>query len=270
MNYKIFQICFEEIQVCQVDPLLVPFDNISNEHPELREYHSFERILKEGYSDELDAWGVFGPRWKDKMRFEASEIHFAITNNPNVDVYIFNHARVVNALTYNAWEQGEFWHKGIKHITKIALDTCGYDSDLLNFFDVETTCYSSYFIATKEFWNDYIMFLREIKIALEKLRGKEAEIYNGSANYARDSNLNLFPFIVERLFSTFLHLKQYKFYSHSPNYDLYQSNVKEFTQIMNSMYELKKISRYDNNIFNIWNNLRMFFLNTQPQLLSLD
>jgi hypothetical protein len=270
LNYKIFQICFDPKQLHDVDLLLTPFDNTSNERPELREFHSFEKIVDEGHANNLDAWGVFGPRWKEKMRFDALEMHTAIENNPDNDVYIFNHARVVNSLTHNVWEQGEFWHKGIKHVTKVALESCGYDSNVLNLPDVETTCYCSYFVATKEFWNDYIKFLREMKTALENLTGEESEIYKGSANYSRDSNLNLFPFIVERLFTTFLHLKQYKVYSHNPNYELYRKNVGDFVSVLTSLYELKKVSQYDENMFNIWNSIRTFFLKTQPQLMSLD
>jgi len=270
LRYKIFQICFEQSQISEVDPLLTPFDNTSNERPELREFHSFERIVNEGVADDLDAWGVFGPRWQSKMRFDALELHTAIKNNPGADVYIFNHARVVNALTHNVWEQGEFWHKGIKRVTKKALESCGYDSKVLDLSDVETTCYCSYFVATKQFWNDYISFIREIKTALESLTGEEADIYNGSANYARDANLNMFPFIVERLFTTFLHLKQYTIYSHTPNYELYRKNVEDFSHVLKSLYELKKMAQYDENMFNVWNPLRLFFLTTQPQLLSLD
>ncbi len=115
MNYKIFQICFEDRQIPLVDPLLTPFDNTSNEKPELREFHSFNRIIDEGFADDLDAWGVFGPRWQSKMRYEANVIKNAIDESEGFDVYIFNHARVQNALTANVWEQGDFTHKlGIK------------------------------------------------------------------------------------------------------------------------------------------------------------
>jgi len=82
LNYKIFQICFEDRQIPLVDPLLTPFDNTSNERPELREFHSFNRIIDEGHVDDLDAWGVFGPRWQSKMRYGASEIKKSIDENP--------------------------------------------------------------------------------------------------------------------------------------------------------------------------------------------
>ena len=132
MNYKIFQICFEDKQIPLVDPLLTPFDNTSNERPELREFHSFNRIIDEGHVDDLDAWGVFGPRWQSKMRYGASEIKKSIDENPNFDVYIFNHARVQNALTVSVWEQGDYFHPGIKKIVHSAFVAGGYDTSVLN------------------------------------------------------------------------------------------------------------------------------------------
>ena len=118
MNYKIFQICFENTQIPQVDPILTPFDNTSNEKPELREFHSFNRIIDEGFADDLDAWGVFGPRWQSKMRYGAEEIKTAIDDNPNFDVYIINHARIQNALTMYVWDQGDYFHPGIKQVVR--------------------------------------------------------------------------------------------------------------------------------------------------------
>lgn len=270
MNYKIFQICFEPKQILDVDPLLVPFDNTSNEQPELREYHSFEKIINSSMTDDLDAWGVFGPRWKDKMRFDAFEIHKAIRENPDVDVWVFNHARVVNALTFNVWEHGEFWHKGIIKVTKKALENAEYDPNYIDKLMVETTCYCSYFVATKKFWGSYISFLRKMKYELENLDEENLKIYNNSANYSRDKNLNLFPFIVERLFSTFLAMNEYRVYSHTVDYSLYHEQLGDFDSVLNSLYQLKIIGKYDENILHNWNTIRTFFLTTQPQLLSLD
>lgn len=270
MKYKIFQICFEPKQIHDVDPLLTPFDNTSNERPELREYHSFERIIKEGVADELDAWGVFGPRWHEKMRYDSFEMHKAIRENPDADVWIFNHARVVNALTHNQWEQGEFWHKGIIAVTKKAFESAGYDPSYIDRITVETTCYCSYFVAKKDFWLRYIDFIRDIKSALESLDEEHKLLYQSSANYARDKNLNLFPFIVERLFSTFLLMDKFNVYSHNHDFYLYKNQIEDFSVVLNSIYQLKKLGQHDERILPHWNNIRTFFLTTQPQLLSLD
>ena len=272
MNYKIFQICFEDKQISLVDPLLTPFDNTSNERPELREFHSFNRIIDEGHVDDLDAWGVFGPRWQSKMRYGASEIKKSIDENPNFDVYIFNHARVQNALTVSVWEQGDYFHPGIKKIVHSAFVAGGYDTSVLNSVMTDATCYCSYFVATKKFWLEYLSFVNDIKQKLEALTGEDAEIYHGSANYSRDPNLNMFPFIVERLFSTFLQLKEYKVYSRPYEYDVYKNQINDFSKVLESLYGIKRmvVERQSIELFEHWNILRLYFSKTHPELFNLD
>ena len=275
MNYKIFQICFEENQLSQVDPLLTPFDNTKNERPELREYHSFLKIRENGITDDLDAWGIFGPRWKEKMRYPAEEIVQAIDTNPNYDVYLFNHARVQDALTFNVWDQGEYFHKGIRTVAEHVLKELGYETDILNDMMFEgSTCYCSYFVARKEFWNDYLDFLAKIKDKLENLPEDIDRIYKSSANYARDSSLNLFPFLVERLFSTFLVINRdkYSVYAKPYDYSLYANQMGDFVQVISALKNLKTLTlKHDSHeIFHQWNAIRLFLLKTQPNLMHLD
>lgn len=275
MNYKIFQIYFEHRQLELIKAPLTSFDNVANERPELREYHSFLKAKELGITDNLDAWGFLGPRWEAKLKYSADEIKLAIDENPDNDVWIFNHARVVNALTYNVWEQGEFFHKGLRQVAEEVLALAGFDNSAINSFMSEyNTCYCSYFIARKEFWEDYMDFLSRILIAIDNLPENTKEIYNSSANYARDSNLNMFPFLIERLFSTFLVLRhsKYKVYSKPYDYSVYANQIGEFAKVLHSLNVLKNhVVENDSEIlFESWNNIRMFFVRTQPQLLSLD
>lgn len=273
MNFKVFQICFEESQLSQVDSLLTPFDNTKNERPELREFHSFNRIIDEGFADDLDAWGVFGPRWQEKMRHPSKVIIDAVNENPNADVWVFNHARIQSALTYNVWEQGEYFHRGIREVVSAAFDAGGYDKNALEYVMTDSTCFCSYFVAKKSFWLDYIAFVKDIKEKLEGLTGRQAELYHGSANYGRDPNLNLFPFIVERLFSTFLHMnKKYKVYSRPNDYSVYYDQIKDFSKVIESLYELKKMTMTQDSseLFHHWNTLRLYFAKTHPELFNLD
>ena len=278
MNYKLFQICFNEDQIKNIDPLLTPFDNTSNERPELREYHSFMKAWDK--KDELlggvDAYGFFGPRWQEKLRYGSKDIAHEIENNPGYDVYLFNHARIVDALFFNVWEHGEHWHPGIKQVAKHVLEKIPEsDPEILNdlMFD-QSTCYCSYFVATKEFWNDYLVFLSKVAYYLTELPEEEKKIYEGSANYARDKDLNLFPFIIERMFSTYLILNRDKLKVHAKPYDygVYQGSVGQFIHVLSALSNLKKLTlKHDSEeIFHQWNAIRTFILRSQPQLLNLD
>jgi hypothetical protein len=256
----------------QVETGFVAFNNVHNKKPELREYHNFQRIMETEEDLGVDLWGAFGPRWKQKLKYDGLEIRNAIRENPGNDVYIFNHARIVNALTWNVWEQGEMWHKGMTKVVRYALKKCRYDERVVEALMTDTTCYCSYFVATPEFWKKYMRFVDEIKFVLDnELDEEHKKLYESSANYARDSSLNLFVFIVERLFSTFLHLQEgFEVYTHEYNYSVYEEHLGDFTYVLNSLYQLKKQGQYDENVLRNWNTIRTFFLTTQPQLLSLD
>lgn len=274
MNVKLFEICFEERQLNNVDPLLTPFDNTKNEQPELREYHNFRRLFDEGHTKDLDLWGAFGPRWGGKLRYPAQDIFDTIENNPGHDVYIFNHARIVNALTYNVWDQGELFHKGITKVARHALDAAGYNPNATNQMMTNLdTCYCSYFIATNAFWKDYLDFLYIIKNRLENLPDDLAEIYHGSANYSRDASLNMFPFIVERMFSTYLSYRQdLKVFAKPYDYKVYtelQDNMVNILSSLNTMKTLVHLHK-SQELFQCWHSMRIAYLKDMPQLLHLD
>ena len=136
----------------------------------------------------------------------------------------------------------------------------------------DSTCYCSYFVATKAFWLEYIKFVKDIKEKLEALAGQDAEIYHGSANYGRDPNLNMFPFIVERLFSTFLQLKEYKVYSQPYDYGVYKNQINDFSKVLESLYAIKRmvVEQQSPELFEHWNLLRLYFAKTHPDLFNLD
>lgn len=271
MKYEIFQICFDKNQISQVDPLFKPFDNTSNEKPELRELHSFDRIEKEDIAKGLDAWGVFGPRWQEKLRYPSIEIIQSIDTNPDYDVYVFNHARVVSALTQNVWEHGEIFHQGIKRVTAAAFKEAGYNEKVLDIIMTKNVCYSSYFVASKVFWKDYLNFVRTIIDKLESLTGEDEKIYRGSANYSRDKNLTMLPFIVERLFSTFLHLNpKYKVYSKPVDFSVYRTDGYE--KILTLLNQTKELSVQSDSpeVYHHWVLLRNRILTHHPELFHLD
>jgi len=274
LKTKIFQICFEKNQLNEVNSLFTPFDNTSNERPELREYHSFKRILNEGHTDDVDMWGVFGPRWNEKLKYSSKDIFEFIDNNPGHDVYIFNHARIVNAFTYNVWEQGEHWHPGIKEVSKYVLEKTFQRGDAIDVLMTDqTTCYCSYFVATKKFWINYINFLDTIKQELDNLPSELDKLYRGSANYGRDLTLNLFPFIIERMFSTYLIVStKWKTCRKPYDYSVYESQVGDFYKVFDSVNFYKSIGpKFDSpELLQAWNNLRLHLVRNSPGLLSLD
>lgn len=266
MNYKIFQIYFEKDQIEKVDPLFTPFDNTENLNPELREYQSFKRIYEEGHTKDLDAWGVFGPRWNQKLKYSANHIHNAIKSNPGRDVYIFNFAKIVCAYHYNVWEQGEPHHKGIVPVSRHVLNNIvGNDKVIDTVMYEDTMCYSSYFVATRKFWNEYMPFLYKVKKELDNLPPELDKIYKSSANYRRDMSLNLFVFIIERMFSSYLIMnKKWKIYHEPYDYSLYNL-PNGYDRLIGALNGVKRKETLDQ-----WLIFREYFFVRYPQFLDLE
>lgn len=284
LNFKLFQICFEKSQFQDIKAPFVPFDNTDNEFPELREFHCFRKAAgwpgvawgdHEGIVSKLDAWGLFGPRWEQKLKYPGEEINRTISENPNNDVWIFNHARIVNSLTVNVWEHGEIYHPGISLVARALLKIIGYDPVFVESLMTESnTCYCSYFVARRQFWRSYIQFLTMLYEATLLLPTKEREIFLSSANYARDRSLNLFPFITERMFSTFLLIKssEYSVCSMPSDFGVYGENVEKIEQILQSLNKLKliAISHNSTDLIDIWNKFRLYILKENANILNLD
>lgn len=268
MNYKIFQNCFEEDQIKNIDPLLTPFDNTANERPDLREFQVFDKIYRGNYTKDLDAWGVFGPRWHEKLKYPMAEVHDEIQNNPGHDVYIFNFARITCAYFYSVWEQGELGHKGIIEISRHALKNIfGHDRMFKVPTYQNTMCFSNFFVASKDFWYEYMNFLYEVKNELDNLPEELDIIYKSSANYERDMSLNLFPFIIERMFSTYLIMNpKWKVHFKPYDYDVYSLPEKKIlAPLLNALNGIKRPETMDH-----WLKFRDYFFAVYPHFLNLE
>lgn len=264
----LYQICFEENQISQVKAPMTPFDNTSNERPELREYHSFKKIIDSQYATEL--YGVFGPRAEEKLRYSGKKIYDEILANSGKEFYLFNHARVQSVVFLNVWEQGEYFHPGIKKIMKYVLDKNDYDYTVLDSIMIEKQmCFCNYFVATKKAWIEYMRFVDIIKHTLDSLPNELAIIYHGSANYARDISLGMFPFIVERLLSTYLKLNSYNVHVKPYDYSLY-TNYSDFINHFNTLHRLKECSISDADSFDSWHHLRNETMAKYPNIIHLD
>jgi len=271
MKYKIFQTFFDNSQVENLEPMFHAFDNTENKHPELREYHVFRRAINHQCTEDLDAWGVWSWRWAAKSRYPAETVLEFIDNNPDADVYVFNHARVHEALTVNVWEQGEFFHSGISTLAKCVLNKLGYDDSPFNsIMSTDIYCFSSYFVAKRRFWDEYMGFLDSFVGELNDLDEEMAAIYRSSAKYPRDKSLNMFVFLIERLFSTYLlyNSSHYEIRSLPPDYTVYKHEFIE--KVISALSYVKSKARGDSRMFTAWDNLRKLVISQNKSIFNLD
>lgn len=223
MKFKIYQPYLKEEDLGLVDKHFEPFNNCANPAPELREYYINLSIRDLAVKEQLDLWGSFSQRWKEKLPgCDSDFVINRINSNPGYDVYFFNGFIDQVTAFYNVWDQGDWYHKNIVEIMEAALPLMKIDPDILyQPMGRKISFYACYCVANKEFWNGYLGLVGKFIEIIDQLPVHVQDLLCGPSNYSREPTLWNFPFIQERLFSTFLALNPGRFnvlpYHHQEN-----------------------------------------------------
>ncbi len=218
---KIYQCYFSNDQLGLLDPSFIPYDNTTNERPELREYP----ILKGLYEKEKPGhWGMVSWRWKEKTHLDGKEYIKWIESNPGYDVYHFNPFMDSVALQMNPMTEGDRHHPGMRsyfdclvnNLTEVfGQEFKYYHPDPGTYHDnnaghhpfpINLFMYTSSYIGNKKFWDSWISFADaciEISSSVPELR---KFMYEKPAHYGGQT-LPHFSFIIERLVGLFLYTK---------------------------------------------------------------
>ncbi len=231
MKYKIYQSYYKEEQKKFLNPEFTPFNNSSNKRPDLMEYYIFNIGYKKAVSERLSHWGFFSWKWEGKCKIKPQQFIDFIDKNPNQDIYLVNWAPYSEAIELNSWIHGECCMPGLIDIANKSLKKMNYMNyqipSVENFLmDSKTYCFSSYFIGSKKFWSEYLVFLKKFKNTMDndlelKSLIEQKVLYSGHKNYS------FFPFLVERFFSTFLLLneKKYSILNYPYDFSIYQKYI---------------------------------------------
>jgi len=245
MNYKIYQVYYQEEQKKLLDKEFCPFDNTLNKRPDLREYHIFRIGYKKALSERLSHWGFFSWKWEKKCKIKPQQFIDFIEKNPDQDVYIMNWCPYIECCNLNLWSNSEIYHPGITSIAdqslqKMKCDIYPYRSVSEIILTEKNFCCSSYFMASKKFWNDYLVFSNKFKNTIDNDQDLKELVY-GKTTYDNHQKCTYFPFIVERLFSIFLFLTEnkYKILNYPYDFSIYEKYVGENYKEMEKASKLK-------------------------------
>lgn len=200
---KIHQIFFDPAQRVGLDPAFLPYDNCSNPRPELREFYVFAQAVKSGLVDQADYTGLFSWKFYEKTGLLGEAVKSFIQKNQGYDVYIIN--PMIHDLRFrNVWVQGEQYHTGMIAMTEALLRELGFKVDLKQLrMGAKTMAYCNYWVATPQFWHAYFEFLQSCyRVISETYSDEQRQQMFQRAD--RKIDASYFPFIVERLFSTYL------------------------------------------------------------------
>jgi hypothetical protein len=211
MDISVHQIHYRQDQISLLDPAFLPYDNAANGTSDWCEW----RVIREAYHGDLhkraNFVGFVSWKFKKKTGVSGEALLSFIRKHPGFDVYFVNpyHNAIVTWGFRNIWEEAEQWHTGIKPLTEDLFKRLEYRIDLNTFVSrCEETCYCNYWIANRRFWDAFMTFAEPVANCLEcGLSGKQREFLETSRRTTKQG-VSFRPFIMERLFTTFLALSR--------------------------------------------------------------
>lgn len=274
-NIEIYQIYFKDELKEHLDPAFVPMSNIDNPRPHLREWCKWDREHDAILEKNLDYWGFVSWKFKQKMGISGDQALAFINNNPGYDVYLFNPCIANEALFANSWEQGDIHHPNISVIANSFLEKLGYDeSDVKNvLLDRNKTVFANYVVGNRKFWIDFMEFSRKLFTEAEKDPVFHHQVFGaGLSNYAHDSSLPNFTFLIERLIPTFLELEDINSIGYSHTDDTVPKKYLPYFKDIMALSDLK-LSINDtgrDDLYEIWRHFRYKTLQNHPEILRLE
>jgi hypothetical protein len=205
---KLFQSFLDERQRSFVSPKATPYSAQNNTGKDQREYELLKQIWFEESKASDDSWGLISWKFQHKSLISVDEfIDFSTEKlKSGFDCAFINPMIGNEALYYNVWEQGiDGGHTGLDKIFTFLSKSIG--PQVTGPMGLDNFALCNYFVATPRFWNAYFNFVDGAVSLLETevLRRSEVGVaFSSNANYGRDPLVTMRPFVIERLFSSFL------------------------------------------------------------------
>ena len=198
----IFQIYYDPESRSELDHRCIPVDNSEPLRQEEYEYAVMRRLYAESHFINADLFGVFSWKFHFKFGCAPSRILDIVTNVGNIDIVICN-PYPQSSCFLNVWQQGESCHPGILSVARKLFVCAGLDAAMLDLrMGYGCECYCNYWLANRKFLDLYFSFSERIYWVIYNDAELSSLVFNG----VRHSVIRApwFPFIFERLFSTFL------------------------------------------------------------------
>lgn len=256
-----------------VSPNAIPFDAQTNAGGSQREYELFKAVWSEQSPAHQEPWGLVSWKFQHKSLISPAEfIEFSkIQFDSGADCVFINPMIGNEAIYFNVWEQGsDQGHKGLDKILAFLSQSMGPDIS----GPMGSSCFAfcNYFVANDRFWRSYFEFVEAALSNLDAEAIKKSEvglIYAGPANYARDSEATMRPFIIERLFSSFVasspSLNCINFeYEESHYRGKFGDQLGRFLHKL-SAYKNAALNARDLTVLNLWNGVRLGILRSQAK-----
>ena len=270
---KLYQSYLGEDERTLLSPIAIPWNVQNNTDNSTREYELFKQVaLANENSDE--PWGLVSRKFTNKSLLSVEHfVQFADHQfNGGFDCVFINPMIGIEALHLNVWQQGvQCGHAGLEKIIQFLEQSLGLT--LSAPMDKNSFAFCNYFIAKPHFWTEYFSFIDKSLGALDQevIRGSEVgAIYAGTGSYHRDQSITMKPFVIERLFSTFIQNSPFKtapfLYSKSLYEKKFGSNFGAFLHQLSALKNLALKLQQDN-LLAAYDQIR-YFIYSNPTYMA--
>ena len=204
MSVAIYQISYNDDVVDQKDEVFLNFDCRDDPAPDRREIHHMLKFYRSGAYKESTYSGLFSPKFSAKAKISGKQFIDFIEANPGYDVYFVNPFPHLTYFNFNVWEQGELVSPGLCDLANEVLKAAGHSVDVraLPRNKADTALYCNFWVGNERFWDEFMRFISGLDAGIELLpEVTRAQVF-GKAPYL--TLATYYPFIFERMFSTFL------------------------------------------------------------------
>lgn len=232
----------------------IPFDNIINAQPLLREEPLHLQLL-ERHKDEKDAyWGLVSWKWREKIHSSGEFFVQWVYDNPGYDLYFIDPHFSDAAVYKNSFVNGEINHPGMMPFINGLLKDLNTSFDMQNYGfhpDIFSTC--TYWIGNHKFWKRWRKFWDKCLRIINETPEYKNYVFGLSQKLHLGNRITNYSFVHERLISIFLILDSNIKFIHYP-YDskvFFHKTCQEFSNKGNGpevfyklMYLLNKKYNY--------------------------
>lgn len=274
----IYQPYLSGMQLNQIHPQAVALDISFNTDAASREYELFAHLRARHADEGFDSaafWGLVSTKFEVKSvsSFADFVAQAGIAQAQGADAYLYNPLIGCASIYANVWEQAMLGgHPGMEPIF-MHLNEKGYGAALPQAGNRFFFC--NYMCGNQKFWDGYFQFCETILAMLEDEAGRGTTVgrtYAGQANYSRDKNALMRPFVIERLLGLYLQSPL----AQGLNVRTYIPTQADFEwkfgarmgRLLHHLYELKQIfvATRDQGAIREWQEARQPLVK-QPQLI---
>lgn len=209
----LYQPYLTEQQRSRVADCAIPHDMRNNTSFDTREYELFRDIFAQRASN-TKPWGLVSLSFELKTTIPLAAFRQFAGERfaQGSDCVFINPYISLEALYSNVWEQWQLSNRelpifDLMNFLESIKPNCFFPARRYPLMGKDQFAFCNYFVGNQRFWIKYFEFVETVMAALERERSLNTRVgifYTGTVNYPRDPRITSRPFIIERLFSSFV------------------------------------------------------------------